>query len=223
MKGSIKAMRISTALMTVLCVAGLSAMPAMAQAKKAAPAAAKTQAKGTQTEKAKTYIDRLGREALDTIAQTKSGKLTNVQAKAKFGKLLNESFDTPTIARFTLGRYWRVATPAQQKEFSGLIDDIIVSQYADRILNAADGTYSITGASAINATDYAVLMQVKPVGETPIDFAWRVRETKGQMKVIDLAVEGISMSITHRSDYATVIERNGGNVQALIDALKKKL
>lgn len=216
-------MRILTALMTILCVAGLSGMPALAQAKKAVPAAKAQAKKGTQTEKAKSYIDRLGREALDTIEATKKGKITRAQAKATFGKLLNESFDTPTIARFTLGRYWRVATPAQQKEFSGLIDDIIISQYADRILNAADGTYEITSASAINERDYAVLMKVKPVGEPAIDFAWRVRETKGQMKVIDLAVEGISMSITHRSDYATVIERNGGNVQALIDVLKKKL
>jgi phospholipid transport system substrate-binding protein len=212
-------MRILTIAMTVLSLIVLPALSAEAQGKKAAPVAAK----GTQTEKAKAYIDRLGRDALDTIAATKTGQLTPAQAKAKFGKLLNESFDTPTIARFTLGRYWRVATPAQQKEFSGLIDDIIVSQYADRILDASDGTYEVTGASAINATDYAVLMKVKPAGETPIDFAWRVRETKGVFKVIDLAVEGISMSITHRSDYSSVIERNGGNVQALIDALKKKL
>ncbi|HEY1097258.1 MAG TPA: ABC transporter substrate-binding protein, partial [Alphaproteobacteria bacterium] len=169
--------------------------------------------KTDHTPQAKSYIDNLGQQAMDTIEASKSGKITEVQAKDKFRVLLNQSFDIPTIARFTLGRYWRVATPAQQKEFTSMLQDVIINKYADRILNASSGTYEILGASAINERDYAVMMKVKPIDDAPISFAWRVRDTEGKLKVIDLAVEGVSMSITHRSDYASAIERNGGSVQ----------
>jgi phospholipid transport system substrate-binding protein len=176
----------------------------------------------TNTAPAKAYINTVGQDALDTIKAAKDGKITDGQAKEKFRVILNDAFDIPTIARFTLGRYWRVATPAQQKEFTGLVQEIIINKYADRLLKAADGTFDITGAQAINDYDYAVMMKVKPVDDAPISFNWRVRDTKGKLKIIDLMVEGVSMSITHRSDFASLIERNGGSVQALIDALKAK-
>ena len=175
-----------------------------------------------KTAGAKALIDQVGREAMDTIKATKDNKLSNNAAKEKFRGLLNQSFDIPTIARFTLGRYWRVATAAEQQEFTGLVQDIIINKYADRVLNASSGTYEITSAKPINEHDYAVLMTVKPVDDSPIALAWRVRDTKAGLKIIDLAVEGVSMSITNRADFASVIERNGGSVGALIDALKAK-
>jgi phospholipid transport system substrate-binding protein len=49
-----------------------------------------------------------------------------------------------------------------------------------------------------------------------------LRRTGNSFKVIDLAVEGVSMSVTHRTDFGSVISSNGGKVQALIDALKDK-
>ena len=175
-----------------------------------------------QTAQAKSFVDALGSKAMSTIQATHDGKLSADAAKQEFRTLLGQSFDIPTIARFTLGRYWHAATPAQQAEFTSLVDDTIINKYADRVLTASTGTYSITSAQAINDKDYAVTMNIKPTDGSPIDFAWRVRNTNGKMKIIDLAVEGISMSVTNRSDFASVIERNGGNVQALIDALNAK-
>lgn len=171
---------------------------------------------------AKGFIDKVGSQALTTIKARQDGKLTDQAAKQEFRKILGQSFDIPTIARFTLGKYWRVATPAQQAEFTALVQDIIINKYADRVLNASTGSYQMGEARAINERDFGVAMTIKPERDAPVSFAWRVREISGQLKVIDLAVEGISMSVTNRSDFASVIERNGGNVQALIDALKAK-
>lgn len=173
-------------------------------------------------DQAQAFIDKVGQQAMNTIKARQDGKLNDAAAKGEFRKILGQSFDIPTIARFTLGRYWNVATPEQQKEFTALVQDIIINKYADRVLNASTGTYEMGKASAINERDFAVLMTIKPDHDAPINFAWRVRNINGKLKVIDLAVEGISMSVTNRSDFASVIERNGGNVQALIDALKAK-
>lgn len=172
-----------------------------------------------QTQAARDLIDSLGAKALSTIKARQSGQLSDEAAKQDFRRLLGEqSFDIPTIAKFTLGRYWRVATPQQQAEFTELVREVIINKYADRVLNASTGSYEITGAQNINGNDTAVNMLIKPTAGAPISFVWRVRN----MKVIDLSVEGVSMSVTNRADFASVIERNGGQVQALIDALKAK-
>jgi len=47
-----------------------------------------------------------------------------------------------------------------------------------------------------------------------------VRGANGTFKIADVKIAGISMAVTDRQQFAAVIERGGGNIQALIDALK---
>ena len=51
---------------------------------------------------------------------------------------------------------------------------------------------------------------------------WRLRERDGAYKVFDVMVEGVSMAITLRSEYASVI-RNAGGLGGLVELLKEKL
>lgn len=171
---------------------------------------------------AKAYVKVVADQAVTTIKQANQGQITQEKAKENFRTILNNSFDIPVIAKFTLGRYWRVATPAQQTEFTRLLQTVILNKYADRMLESSDNTVSVNAATAINDKDYKVDSTVVPKGKPPVNFVWRLRKGTGGFKVIDLAVEGISMSVTHRTDFANVIEREGGQVQALIDALKGK-
>lgn len=165
------------------------------------------------------YVENVAQQALNIIGNK---KLSEDQAKTKFQNIMNKSFDIKTISRFTLGRYWRVATKDQQKEYKRLIRDVILNKYADRLLDYSGDTFEIVGGRALNETDTVVTMNVKPKGTAEAVFAWRVRYKGGAYKIIDLSVEGVSMSVTHRSDFSAVIQRNGGSVQSLIDALREK-
>lgn len=174
------------------------------------------------TKDATAFVDNVASRGFNTIKDKRAGKLTAEQAKVKFRKILNDAFDVQTIARFTLGRYWRVATPAEQKEFTGLIQTAILDKYADRVLSYSGDGYNMKDTKAINDKDYAVEMNIKRDAGAAVDFTWRLRRFGNEFKVIDMSVEGISMSVTHRADFASIIERNGGKVQALINALKNK-
>jgi len=175
-----------------------------------------------QSKEASSFVNNVATQAFDTIASKRAGKLSGEQAKVNFRKILNEAFDVPTIARFTLGRYWRVATPEQQKEFTGLIQTAILDKYADRVLSYSGDGFTMNSSKAINDKDYNVAMTIKRDQGAPVDLTWRLRNNGKAFKVIDMSVEGISMSVTHRADFASIIERNGGQVQALINALKNK-
>jgi phospholipid transport system substrate-binding protein len=168
------------------------------------------------------FVDKVASSGFNTIKDKRAGKVTEDQAKTNFRKILNDAFDVSTIAHFTLGRYWRVATPAQQKEFTGLMQTAILDKYADRVLSYSGDGYKVTDAKAATDTDYTVSTLINRADGAPVNLDWRVRKINGTLKVIDISVEGISMSVTHRSDFASVIERNGGQVQALIDALKNQ-
>src|SRR3546814_10897865 len=57
----------------------------------------------------------------------------------------------------------------------------------------------------------------------PYRVAWRVRETDGTFKILDIVAEGVSMAITLRSEYGAVLKNNGGQLPPLTEALREKV
>ena len=52
---------------------------------------------------------------------------------------------------------------------------------------------------------------------------WVVDGTDGQPRIVDVVAEGVSLRQTQRSDYASYIQQHGGNVEALIQALRAQV
>ena len=63
---------------------------------------------------------------------------------------------------------------------------------------------------------------IRPSGAPPVKVEWRLTDQHGTYKIRDVAVDGISMAVTQRSEFASVIQRNGGQVQGLIAMLRDK-
>ena len=63
---------------------------------------------------------------------------------------------------------------------------------------------------------------ISPGNISPLRIDWRLVNDNGAYKVNDVIVEGISMSVTQRSEFASIIQRNGGNVRGLIAMIREK-
>lgn len=185
-----------------------------------APTAAHAQAtKGAQA--SADFVQGLGDKAIATLADPKVSK---EQAKAVFRDLLNQNFDINTISRFVLGRYWNLATDAQKKEYQTLFEQMIVEVYAERFSQYAGEKFKVGGAQASGENDAVVSSQVlRPNGQPPVNVSWRVRSKDGSSKIIDVIVENVSMSVTQRSEFASLIESNGGKFEALLEALRQRI
>jgi phospholipid transport system substrate-binding protein len=166
------------------------------------------------------FIRSLSHTAIDSL----SSKTLGVQEREKrFRDLLNENFDVPSIARFVLGLYWPRATESQRKEYLGLFEDFIVKAYAKRFADYSGEDFKTGNVTKVSGTDALVSSQIKSAdGAPPARVDWRVRTNDSHYKIVDVMVEGISMSVTHRDEFAAVIRSNGGTVAGLIDALRKK-
>jgi phospholipid transport system substrate-binding protein len=164
------------------------------------------------------FIKSVGQQAIDSL----TGKhLTDEQRQAGFREILTSKFEVPLIARFTLGRAWRKASADQRKEYIALFQDYIVLAYAALFRDYNGETFTVGTAKAINKTDVAVKSELSLKDGQKIVVFWRVRD-KGEYKIIDVVVEGVSMVITQRDEFAAIIDRNGGTVDGLLAALRKK-
>jgi phospholipid transport system substrate-binding protein len=148
---------------------------------------------------------------------------TEAEKAAEFKTLLNNSFDMDSIAKFSLGRYWNTANPAQQKEYVALFKKMIVNVYTQRFGDYKGQKFEIKSARPVGNGDVLVMSQIIPTdGGDSIQVDWRVRNKAGTFKIVDVLVAGVSMSVTQRSDFSSVIQRGGGTIDVLINHLKQK-
>jgi phospholipid transport system substrate-binding protein len=163
-------------------------------------------------------ISNLGSRALEVLGKG----ATQSQRLERFRELLRQDFDVPGIARFVLGRYWNTASEEQRTEYVKLFEDYIVMAYATRLSEYTGETFKVTG-SRPDADGAIVSSQiVRPSGAAPVKVDWRLTGRDGKYKISDVSVDGISMAVTQRSEFASVIQHNGGQVQGLITMLRQK-
>ena len=168
---------------------------------------------------ASAFIQKLGTEAINSFANKAQPR---PEALARFKNLLNAGFDVPYIARWVLGRYWNQASPQQQQEYLQLFERLIVKTYADRFVEYSGETFKITGSRPEGDTDAMVTTQVIRPNGPPVAVEWRVRKRDATYKIIDVAVEGVSMGLTQRQEFASVIQSNGGRIDGLLQALRQR-
>jgi phospholipid transport system substrate-binding protein len=163
-------------------------------------------------------VTSLGNEALKVLGNNVEPTLR----LARFRQLFSEDFDVPGIARFVLGRYWRIATEQQQQEFVKVFADYIALAYSNRLAEYTGESLHVTGSRPAPDGSLVTSEIVRPNGAPPAKVDWQLTQHDGTYKISDVIVEGVSMAVTQRSEFASVIQRNGGQVQGLITALRQK-
>lgn len=173
---------------------------------------------GSEDAAAESFVNSMASDAISFLGNP---DLSEANKKKHFSKLLNKSFDMNTIGRFALGRYWRTASAEQRKEYQKLFREMIVDVYSSRFGEYEGQVLEIRGSKRDNEKDVTVQSFIVPDVGQEIQVDWRIRKKNGQYKVIDVMVEGVSMALTQRSDFSSVIQRGGGEVSVLIAHLAK--
>ncbi len=168
-------------------------------------------------DQATAFIDKTGR---DLMAAVNSSESTDKKAAA-LTAIVDRAVDVSTIGRFCLGRYWRMATPQQQKEYLELFHRVLVLNITSKVGDYEGVTLTVQRA-APREDGIAVTTTVTRPNNAPNRVDWLVSSDSGSPLVIDVIAEGTSLRLTQRNDYTSYLSRNNNNVQSLIDALKKQ-
>jgi phospholipid transport system substrate-binding protein len=165
-------------------------------------------------------VQRLGDDVITMLANS---SLSEMQRNDAFRQLLVAAFDVDTISRIVLGRYWRVATPEQRDEYRRLFEDYIVATYARRFADYSGETMKVMGSRVTKQNVTVVRTRIHLTKGDPVQVDWLVSTRNGgDGRIIDVVVAGVSMALTHRSDFAAVIKRDGG-IDGLLRQLREKI
>lgn len=168
------------------------------------------------------FIQELGDKA---ILQLSAGNISPKERDRRFRALLDQYFDVQRITRFVLGRYARSATPQQMAEFTKLYEDIAVLTYAHLFASYAGQKFDVLREVGDPSDRYRIVMTkiIPGDGKPPVKLDWQIMVKDNSYAVVDIRVEGASMAITQREEYTSLLDKNGGDLAALLKQLRDKV
>lgn len=166
------------------------------------------------------FVAKLSKDAITLLTDS---KVSEKERENRFEKLLTANFDTSKIGKFVLGQYWKTATKQQQREYTKLFKEFLVTTYTKRFENYSGEGLKVVG-SRVQGEQYVFVQTLihNPEDNAMIKVDWRVMGPR-DLKIVDVIIEGVSMSLSQRSEFAAVIQRAGGDVDALIALLREKV
>ncbi|MFL2679002.1 MAG: phospholipid-binding protein MlaC [Alphaproteobacteria bacterium] len=166
----------------------------------------------------KIFVEKLGKEVVEKVSNT---AISDEERHANFKKLYLSSFDNYYISRFVLGRYWKTIDKRAQIKFVESFNKYIVDTYAPKF-KGWEGTFKATD-SLIENNYYNVKMDILNKEGPTLKMIWKMYLNKNkEFKILDVNIDGISMLITQRAEFLSVIKNNPNGVNGLIEALNKK-
>jgi phospholipid transport system substrate-binding protein len=140
----------------------------------------------------------------------------------RFRQLYRHYFDMEACARSALGPHWQNATAQQRREYVNRYEDYIVIVYST-FFGHLDGGESFTVlGSKSDEEGVIVTSRMDLINGATIRVDWQLNPTNNGYKVTNLIVNGINMASMQRSDVVSVIQRNSGQMPALLVALREK-
>jgi phospholipid transport system substrate-binding protein len=135
-------------------------------------------------------------------------------------RIMETRGNLPQIAQFSAGRVWREMSPQQQQRFVDAFSTYVATTYARRF-SEYSGNPDIFIGRVLDAGQKGFVVQspIRQSSGEPIAVEWLVSDRGGKVQVVDIIIEGVSMATTQREEIASMFQRRGQDVDALISGL----
>jgi phospholipid transport system substrate-binding protein len=178
------------------------------------PLAAHAQA----AERASAFVKATGNKLCDVV----NGPGSTAEKRAAMTKVIDSTVDVEGVGRFCLGRFWRQASPEQQKRYLDLFHQVLMTNITSK-LGEYKGVSFTMGRSRMQDEEVSVSTVVNRPNNPPTNVDWIISNPSSDPKIIDVIAEGTSLRLTQRSDYASYLSHNNNNLDALITAMRQQV
>lgn len=157
--------------------------------------------------------------AIDDVNGIIGSGASEARMLREFEGLFSRYADTAYIAAFALGNDRRSASPAQLRNFSSAFGTYVARKYGRRFREFVGSQFDVQGARPENS--YVVVESTATLrGRAPFQVDWHVSDRPGRPAFFNLIIEGVNMLLTERTEVGALLDRRGGNIDALITDLR---
>ena len=164
------------------------------------------------------FIQNLADQAIRVLS-SRDGTLQ--EREDKFRTILRDDFAMERIGRFVVGAYWRKMNADQKKTYQKLFSEWVLKTYSTRLGGYSGEQFTVLRTAPASKRDTIVYTRIEKPGGGGFNCNWRVRKVGDRYKIIDIYVEGVSMAITQRSEFDSVLRKRG--IDGLIGLIRDRL
>lgn len=169
-------------------------------------------------ENARDFVQGIGDKVIAVVTNT---SLKDAEKETQLTALFVGSVDIDWIGKFVVGRFWRESSHEQQAQYMDLYKKFLISSYVSKFRKYTDQKMTISKFSAEVEGDYLVETSIIDQDGKVYKIDYKIRTSaNGSLGIYDIIAEGVSMITTQRSDFASILSRDG--MDALIAKLAEK-
>jgi phospholipid transport system substrate-binding protein len=171
---------------------------------------------------ARQMIHQVGLEVMDALGNS---RLSREEQQSRLAELLSRAIDFDVVGRLILAKHWRQISAEERADYLALFKPYAIDNLASK-MRAANADVALERFEVIKEepagkADIVVSTDLFWPGYPPYRLDWRLRQGEdGMLRAIDVLVESVSMVVSQRAEFATVIERRG--FDALLDRMRRQ-
>lgn len=148
-----------------------------------------------------------------------SGKSESAMIR-DFEKIFARYSDTSYVSAYAMGVDGRRASSGQKRAFSKAFQSYVARKYGRRFREFIGGRLEVTGVKQVkNWYEVSTVAYLK--GQSPFEVTFHVSNRSGKDLFFNMFIEGINLLLTERTEIGALLDRNGGDIDKMIAALKK--
>ena len=148
---------------------------------------------------------------------TKDEKIEKLKLIAK------ETVDIRGIGFYTLGKKRKSLNEQEKKEYAELFQEYFLKSFSSRLAEYTNPEIDVQSKEKLNENYTIVNSILKATNERPqIKIDWRIyTKNKENPLIRDLIIEGLSLARTQKEEFASVLNSNNDDIEALFKVLKE--
>ena len=118
-------------------------------------------------------------------------------------------FDFDRISKRVLGKYWKQAPKEQRRRFVSEFQRLLINTYAAALSSSDEQRILFRPSKTRSETEVSVRTEIAQDGGPGIPVNYEMHLLQGDWKVYDVAVDGVSLSMTYRNDFRSQARHEG--------------
>ena len=152
-----------------------------------------------------------------------SEDLTKKEKIDKLKLIAKETVDIKGIGFYTLGKKRKSLNEQEKKRYAVLFEEYFLKSFSSRLAEYTNPEIDVQGKEKLNENYTIVNSILKATNERPeIKIDWRIYTKNPENPLIrDLIIEGLSLARTQKEEFASVLNSNNDDIEALFKVLEE--
>ena len=138
----------------------------------------------------------------------------------RFSRLILNGVDFVSISKMALGRVARRVEPRKLQQIGKLLAALVVNVAAERLQASEVSGFVVGGVRVLPNKDVEIHADIRMTSGKPLKTAWRINDRRGELKIVDVKIDGYSLRIHYRNMFARKLKYDG--IDGLILILRKR-